>query len=604
MRLMARLLSPLRARCWPATQCSGVALPLRHMHRDHVPRWTSSHLDTPKRRRRRASANQLGGVSTDNDMPRQASYIGPTHFSDLPLDRAAFLRKNSERLSELLKEPGARTVAFFGGKAYVVSSRTCTHVGKATGTAKGEPEAFSFSDQGRAPDGHAPAWRLLIWHPSSESLAMVIDHNIGFLFLGLDAKGNAFFACQLIRELNCDELGSPNLFPLVDVRSEAQKMTGADAAVLALASGLLAWHRNNSYCARTGASTTSDSGGHARRVAASASTEVNEAVTHPRRTIVEYPRIDPAVIVAVVYGDWILLGRKKAWPQGRYSLLAGFVEVGETLEAAVVREVEEESGILVDNRSIRYYGSQPWPFPRSLMIGFTAQAIAQKTTGNSCMTPETPTPPEAEAAALHSLGISPEEIEEYSINVLPTVSVNDQELEDARWFHRSWMRHAQGTGDGGGLATASHCNTGGFRIPGGYALANNIIHGWIVEGKHFAKEGLIDGVADVKIDGGVFKYVLLRVSSPREACSKLIVRGDSRAAYHDHIVSVTRAEVAEIDDSLLVEVLGGGRMEVLGTLNRVYGYSAAFGQAPHHITAGLLLRWNPFLDVDVSYDGY
>ena len=85
-----------------------------------------------------------------------------------------------------------------------------------------------------------------------------------------------------------------------------------------------------------------------------------------------HPRIDPAIIVAVTYEDKILLGRQSRWAENRYSVVAGFVEIGETIEHAVAREVFEETGIEVDN--ITYFGSQPWPFPNSIMIGFQATA--------------------------------------------------------------------------------------------------------------------------------------------------------------------------------------------------------------------------------------
>ena len=84
-----------------------------------------------------------------------------------------------------------------------------------------------------------------------------------------------------------------------------------------------------------------------------------------------YPRLSPAVIVAITKGDKLLLARNKSFPPGRYSVLAGFVEAGETLEECIKREIKEEVGIEVKN--IRYFGSQSWPFPNSLMIGFTAE---------------------------------------------------------------------------------------------------------------------------------------------------------------------------------------------------------------------------------------
>jgi NAD+ diphosphatase len=88
----------------------------------------------------------------------------------------------------------------------------------------------------------------------------------------------------------------------------------------------------------------------------------------------QFPRLDPAIIVLVTDGERALLGRQAAWPPGRYSTIAGFVEPGESLEDAVAREVLEETGVVVQDAE--YHSSQPWPFPSSLMIGFTARASA------------------------------------------------------------------------------------------------------------------------------------------------------------------------------------------------------------------------------------
>ncbi len=106
-----------------------------------------------------------------------------------------------------------------------------------------------------------------------------------------------------------------------------------------------------------------------------------------------FPRTDPAIIVLISDGERALLGRQAGWPAGRYSTIAGFVEPGESLEDAVAREVFEETGVRVD--LIEYHSSQPWPFPSSLMLGFTARAVTTE------------------------------------------VHLRDQELEDARWFSRA-----------------------------------------------------------------------------------------------------------------------------------------------------------------------
>jgi NAD+ diphosphatase len=119
---------------------------------------------------------------------------------------------------------------------------------------------------------------------------------------------------------------------------------------------IVAWDRNHQYCGRCAAPVERVPGELAKRCAAC--------------QIIVYPRLSPAVIVLVERGDTVLLGRGKNFPAAMYSTLAGFVEPGETLEQTVAREIREESGIEVTD--VRYFGSQPWPFPDSLMVGFTA----------------------------------------------------------------------------------------------------------------------------------------------------------------------------------------------------------------------------------------
>ena len=131
-----------------------------------------------------------------------------------------------------------------------------------------------------------------------------------------------------------------------------------EARLLAYSRALLVWRERHRYCGVCGAATTPRSAGHVlvcTRASCGASF---------------FPRIDPAVIVLVTDGPLALLGRQASWPPGRYSALAGFVEPGESLEEAVAREVEEETGVRVV--SARYFASQPWPFPASLMLGFHA----------------------------------------------------------------------------------------------------------------------------------------------------------------------------------------------------------------------------------------
>jgi NAD+ diphosphatase len=164
------------------------------------------------------------------------------------------------------------------------------------------------------------------------------------------------------------------------LRELAAVASERDAGLLVHAVGLANWHAAHSHCPRCGAPTTVAQGGSLRVCPADGSQH--------------FPRSDPAVIVLVTDGtDRCILGRQATWPPGRYSTLAGFVEPGESAESAVVREVAEECGVTVTD--VAYRGSQPWPFPSSLMIGFRALA-----------------PSDAAPA------------------------VEDGELEDVRWFTR------------------------------------------------------------------------------------------------------------------------------------------------------------------------
>jgi NAD+ diphosphatase len=192
------------------------------------------------------------------------------------------------------------------------------------------------------------------------------------IFLGLDADGPLF------------AVRSPGSDGLMALREAAATLAADRAGVLAYAAAMTHWARTCRFCGTCGEPTEPRDGGHVRVCA-------NDHHHHPRT--------DPVVIMLVVEGrDRVLLGRQPAWPAGRYSALAGFVEPGETLEAAVAREVAEEAGVTVGD--VRYAASQPWPFPGSLMLGFEADHAAGD-----------PAP-------------------------------QDDELEDARWFTRDEVADA------------------------------------------------------------------------------------------------------------------------------------------------------------------
>jgi NAD+ diphosphatase len=155
-----------------------------------------------------------------------------------------------------------------------------------------------------------------------------------------------------------------------NLRTVGTRLSDRDAGLLTEALGILNWHLSHAFSPKTGAPTVSEKGGWVRRDPVS-NTEV-------------FPRTDAAIIVGITDADdRILLGSNALWESNRFSLLAGFVEPGESLEAAVIREVFEESGIRVTDPV--YLGSQPWPFPASLMLGFMARVDPNQT---STLTPD------------------------------------------------------------------------------------------------------------------------------------------------------------------------------------------------------------------------
>ncbi len=192
-----------------------------------------------------------------------------------------------------------------------------------------------------------------------------------------------------------------------DLRALGAVLDDRDAGLLTQATAVLRWHATHTHCPRCGQRTDVEHAGWVRRC--------------PRDDSEHYPRTDPAVIMAVVDDDdRLLLGHNPAWPAGRYSTLAGFVEPGESLEAAVRREVLEEVGVVVGE--VTYRGNQPWPFPASLMLGFTALAVDT------------------------------------------TVRTDDVEITDARWFTREQL-----------LAAAT---AGEVVLPGGISIASRLVEHW------------------------------------------------------------------------------------------------------------------------------
>ena len=173
-------------------------------------------------------------------------------------------------------------------------------------------------------------------------------------FLGVH-DDEPLFAVRVPRDLRADEWS--------DLRSVGASLPDLDAGLLTTAVALAHWHDRHPRCPLCGTPTDVIRAGWARRCPADSSEH--------------FPRTDPAVIMLVHDGgERCVLGRQASWPPGRYSILAGFVEPGESLEGAVMREVAEEVGLSVTD--VHYAGSQPWPFPASLMLGYTARVVGDE----------------------------------------------------------------------------------------------------------------------------------------------------------------------------------------------------------------------------------
>ncbi|WP_214404596.1 NAD(+) diphosphatase [Pseudonocardia lacus] len=207
-----------------------------------------------------------------------------------------------------------------------------------------------------------------------------------------------------------------------DLRMVGAALDPLGAGLLTTAVAVLTWHGQSRFCARDGSPTRPGNAGWHRTC---------EAAGHE-----EYPRTDPAVICLVHDGaDRVLLARGPVWPAGRFSVLAGFVEAGESLEACVQREILEEVGITV--RDVRYLGSQAWPFPRSLMVGFHALA-------------------------------DPDE---------PLVPA-DGEIAEARWVTRAELRTALEIGDWAGRPGEERP----LLLPGRVSIARSMLDSWAALG--------------------------------------------------------------------------------------------------------------------------
>jgi NAD+ diphosphatase len=285
-----------------------------------------------------------------------------------------------------------------------------------------------------------PAWIAAAWADEATRV-LVLDHGQALInftgdgaaleltapgqapegvrfLLGVDGAGVAYFGVDGPRGgLGAGPLPAPGSGPAVPpgtgvhvagLRQAGPLLGDRDAGLLTHAVALANWHATHTHCPRCGAPTEPVLAGHARRCPVDGSEH--------------FPRVDPAVIMLVRDdADRCLLARNRNWPPGRVSILAGFVEPGESLEQAVIREVGEETGLRVSG--MRYVGSQPWPMPRSLMLGFDARAAGQQ-----------------------------------------EIVVDEEEIAEARWFTREQLTAAVATRE--------------VLLPPPVSIAHRIIESW------------------------------------------------------------------------------------------------------------------------------
>ena len=292
-------------------------------------------------------------------------------FTHSDLNRMVDQRKDAGRLASLQASPSARFVLFHQDQ-FLISEETDPM-----------PVLASWS--------HVDRWRCPV--ECSVYLGFRGEHH--------------YFALD-IREASCLDSVSSGDVSLAGLREFGYLLKAEDATLLSYAKAMFHWHRAHKFCGVCGSATQSVQGGHCRQC------------SEPDCAKVHFPRTDPAIIVAVTKDDKCLFGRQVAWPEYRYSVIAGFVEPGESVEQAVVREVREETNI--DLETVNYHSSQPWPFPGSIMLGFTATASSQE------------------------------------------VRLNDGELQDAHWRNTSEVIEGMKSGE--------------FRVPPRLSIAYRLIEDW------------------------------------------------------------------------------------------------------------------------------
>ena len=248
------------------------------------------------------------------------------------LDRAEDLRRHPDRLTDLPR----RTLPLWRGKPLMDADRT----------------GLALVDDARVSHAGHP---ILLGRIDG---AAVLARDVSALAVDGETEGLGAFLDPTEQVLP----GMPDGTAFAELRAVMTRLSPLDAELAATARGAVEWHRTHGFCTNCGQPTRVEKAGWARACAGCG--------RH------HFPRTDPVVIMLITRGDRALLGRSPHWPEGVFSCLAGFMEPGETLEAAVRREVWEETGVRVG--PVRYLASQPWPFPASLMLGAQGAATSDE----------------------------------------------------------------------------------------------------------------------------------------------------------------------------------------------------------------------------------
>lgn len=262
-------------------------------------------------------------------------------FGGSGLDRAGEIRNTPEAIAFLRKASDARAIVFWRGKPLIDRDRPASLMRLPLD----HPMLAQASDEviflGREDGAGRFAFDLSGWTPDA-----LDDSTLGAF---LDPSEQCY-----------PDMAETQVF--AELRRSMTWLNPRDAELAATGRAIQMWHATHGFCARCGAPTDMTHAGWQRTCGACGAHH--------------FPRTDPVVIMLITHGNSVLMGRSPGWPQGMYSLLAGFVEPGETLEAAVRREVFEEAGVRVGH--VDYLASQPWPFPASLMFGCAGEALSEE----------------------------------------------------------------------------------------------------------------------------------------------------------------------------------------------------------------------------------